>query len=41
VAKPMGHSNTKMIFEHYYRFIPNPTRQNGSAFDKAAAQFGL
>jgi hypothetical protein len=23
------------------RFIPNLTRQDGSAFDKAAAQFGL
>ena len=41
VAKQMGHSNTKMIIEHYYRFIPNLTRQDGSAFDKAAAQFGL
>ena len=30
-----------MIIEHYYRFIPNLTRQDGSAFDKAAAQFGL
>jgi hypothetical protein len=25
----------------YYRFIPNLTRQDGSAFDQAAAQFGL
>ena len=41
VSKQMGHSNTKMIIEHYYRFIPNLTRQDGSAFDKAAAQFGL
>jgi integrase len=39
--KQMGHSNTKMIIDHYYRFIPNLTRQDGSAFDKAAAQFGL
>jgi hypothetical protein len=30
-----------MVIEHYYRFIPNPTRQDGSAFDKAAAAFGL
>ena len=30
-----------MIIEHYYRFIPNLTRQDCSAFDKAAAQFGL
>lgn len=41
VAKQMGHANTKMVIEHYYRFIPNLTRQDGSAFDKAAAQFGL
>jgi hypothetical protein len=37
----MGHSNTKMIIEHYYRFIPKLTRQDGSAFDEAVAQFGL
>jgi integrase len=40
VSRQMGHSYTKMIIEHYYRFIPNLTRQDGSAFDKAAAQFG-
>jgi hypothetical protein len=26
---------------NYYRFTPNLTRQDGSAFDKPAAQFGL
>ncbi len=41
VAKQMGHVNPKMIVEHYSRFIPNLTRQDGSALDKAAAQFGL
>jgi integrase len=41
VAKQMAHVNTKMVIEHYHRFIPNLTRQDGSAFDKAAAQFGL
>jgi hypothetical protein len=41
MSKQMGHSNTKMIIEHYYRFIPNLTRQDGSAFEKAAAQVGL
>lgn len=41
VASQMGHVNSKMIIEHYYRFIPNLTRQDGSAFDKAAAGFGL
>ena len=41
VAKQMGHTSTKMVIEHYYRFIPNLTRHDGSAFDKAAAQVGL
>lgn len=41
VAKQLGHVNTKMIIEHYYRFIPNLTRRDGSAFDKASAQAGL
>jgi integrase len=41
VTKRMGHSDTKMIIEHYCRLIPNLTLQDGSAFDKAAAQFGL
>lgn len=39
----MGHANTKTVIEHehYYRFIPNLTRRDGSAPDKATAQFGL
>lgn len=41
VAKQMGHGSTAMIIKHYYRFIPNLTRQDGSAFEKAAAQVGL
>ena len=41
MAKQMGHKNTKMVIEHYYKHIKNNTRQDGSAFDKAAAQFGL
>jgi len=32
---------TKMVIEHYYRFIPNLTRQGGSALDRAAALVGL
>jgi hypothetical protein len=36
-----GHTSTAMIIKHYYKFIPNLTRQDGSAFDKAAAQAGL
>jgi len=36
-----GAPQHQMIIEHSYRFIPNLTRQDGSAFDQAAAQFGL
>lgn len=41
VAAQMGHKNTEMVIKHYYRFIKNNTRQDGSAFDKAAAAVGL
>lgn len=34
IAKQMGHSTTKMLFEIYSRFVPNLTRQDGSAFEK-------
>ena len=33
IAQQLGHSTTKMLFEVYSRFIPNVTRQDGSAFD--------
>ena len=33
IAKQLGHSSTKMLFERYSRFIPNMTRQDGSAFE--------
>lgn len=41
VSRQMGHRYTKMIIEHYYRFVPNLTRQDGSAFDKAASRLPL
>ncbi len=41
VAKQLGHANTEMVIRHYYRHIKNNTRQDGSAFDTAAARFGL
>jgi integrase len=34
IAKQMGHSTTKMLFEVYSRYVPNATRQDGSAFDR-------
>jgi hypothetical protein len=30
-----------MVVKHYNRFIPNLTRRDGSALDKAAAEAGL
>lgn len=33
VARQLGHVNTLMLFKTYSRFIPNLTRQDGSAFD--------
>lgn len=32
-ARQLGHVNTLMLFKTYSRFIPNLTRQDGSAFD--------
>jgi integrase len=34
IAKQMGHSNTRMLFTVYSRFIPNLTRTDGSAFER-------
>jgi hypothetical protein len=32
VAEMLGHANTEMVIRHYHKFIPNLTRQDGSAF---------
>jgi len=37
IAQQLGHSTTKMLFEVYSRFIPNVTRQDGSAFNSLIA----
>lgn len=34
IARQLGHSNTEMLFRVYTRYVPNLTRQDGSAFDK-------
>ncbi|PYG00790.1 integrase [Thioalkalivibrio sp. ALE21] len=34
IARQMGHSNTKMLFTVYSRYVPNLTRQDGSAIDQ-------
>jgi integrase len=34
IARQMGHTTTKMLFTVYSRFVPNLTRQDGSAFER-------
>lgn len=38
IARQMGHANTEMLFRVYSRFVPNLTRQDGSAFEKLIQQ---
>lgn len=33
IARQMGHSTTKMLFQVYSRYVPNLTRRDGSAFE--------
>jgi integrase len=37
IAKQMGHSNTEMLFTVYTRYVPNLTRQDGSAMERLIA----
>lgn len=34
IARQMGHTTTKMLFTVYSRFVPNLTRQDGSAMER-------
>lgn len=34
IARQMGHANTEMLFRVYSRYVPNLTRQDGSAMNK-------
>jgi len=34
IAKQMGHANTEMLFRVYSRYVPNLTRQDGTAADR-------
>ena len=34
IARQMGHTTTRMLFTVYSRYVPNLTRQDGSAIDK-------
>jgi integrase len=37
VARQLGHASTQMLFTVYSRFVPNMTRQDGSAIDRLLA----
>jgi len=41
IARQMGHTTTEMLFRVYSRYVPNLTRQDGSAFAKLLAENGL
>lgn len=34
IARQLGHTSTQMLFNTYSRYVPNLTRQDGSAFDR-------
>jgi integrase len=40
IARQMGHSNTEMLFRVYSRYVPNLTRQDGSAFERLISEKG-
>jgi len=37
IAGQLGHTNTQLLFSTYARFVPNLTRQDGSAIDRLLA----
>ncbi len=41
IANQMGHTTTEMLFRTYSRFVPNLTRQDGSAMRRLLAAHGL
>ena len=40
IARQLGHASTEMLFKVYGRFVPNLTRQDGSAFERLLLQRG-
>jgi integrase len=38
IARQMGHTTTEMLFRVYSRYVPNLTRQDGSAFEAILTQ---
>ena len=41
IAKQLGHTSTEMLFKTYSRYVPNLTRQDGSAFERVLTGCGL
>jgi integrase len=41
IARQLGHANTEMLFTVYSRFVPNLTRQDGSAFERLLHTFAM
>jgi integrase len=37
IARQLGHASTEMLFRVYSRYVPNLTRQDGSAMDRLLA----
>ena len=38
IARQLGHTSTEMLFRVYSRYVPNLTRQDGSAMDRLLKQ---
>lgn len=38
IARQLGHANTEMLFRVYSRYVPNLTRNDGSAFERLLQQ---
>ena len=41
IARQMGHTTTEMLFSVYSRFVPNLTRQDGTAMERLLSANGL
>jgi len=41
IARQMGHTSTEMLFRVYSRYVPNLTRQDGTAFDGLLSREGF
>ena len=41
IARQLGHTSTEMLFRVYSRYVPNLTRQDGSAMERLKCHFSL